>query len=280
MTIWEALDPYVLMWVWGILFTVVLVRYLVMSGVAYMIFWKWQHKRLQHRRIQQKFPKPKKVRNEVLWSLSTFVIFALNGIAVMLLRKADLTLGYKNISDYGWAYYVFSILLMIVVHDAYFYWTHRTMHHKKLFKYFHAVHHHSHNPSPWAAFAFHPLEAVVEAGIIYVFLFAIPHHISAIGIFLLFMTFMNVLGHLGYELFPKNFVRHPVGQWVNTSTHHNMHHHRSKGNFSLYFNWWDRWMGTNHEKYFETYDEVTHRPKVVEETTAQTEPQAVAGVTR
>ena len=48
MTIWEALDPYVLMWVWGILFTVVLVRYLVMSGVAYMIFWKWQHKRLQH----------------------------------------------------------------------------------------------------------------------------------------------------------------------------------------------------------------------------------------
>jgi len=43
------------------------------------------------------------------------------------------------------------------------------MHHKKLFRWFHLVHHQSTNPSPWAAYAFHPLEAVVEAGIIAVF---------------------------------------------------------------------------------------------------------------
>jgi sterol desaturase/sphingolipid hydroxylase (fatty acid hydroxylase superfamily) len=168
-------------------------------------------------------------------------------------------LEYASISDLGWPYYFASLVLMILLHDAYFYWTHRTMHHKSLFRVFHRVHHLSHNPSPWAAFSFHPLEAVVEAGIILLIVLLIPHHKSAIPVFLLFMTTMNVLGHLGYELYPKGFSRHPVGRWLTTSTHHNMHHHRGKGNFGLYFNWWDRWCGTLHPEYDEVYDEVTHR---------------------
>ncbi|MGL1488967.1 sterol desaturase family protein, partial [Vibrio parahaemolyticus] len=45
------------------------------------------------------------------------------------------------------------------------------MHNKRIFKYVHLVHHHSTNPSPWAAYAFHPLEAVVEVGITVIFYF-------------------------------------------------------------------------------------------------------------
>ncbi|TNE50504.1 MAG: sterol desaturase family protein [Deltaproteobacteria bacterium] len=254
-------SPYGTFIIMGLVLVLVFFRYVLIAGPAYLVFWKWLRERLHHRRIQQRFPKRKIVQQEFLWSLSTFVIFSVMGGLVFWLKKQGYTLGYQRIEDLGWAYYWVSIGLMILVHDAYFYWTHRMMHHKALFRYFHRVHHLSHNPSPWAAFSFHPLEAVVEAGIIWVIVFLIPHHISAIGLFLLFMTVMNVLGHLGYELYPRGFTKNAVGQWLTTSTHHNMHHHKGKGNFGLYFNWWDRWCGTLHHEYYEAYDEVTHRPK-------------------
>lgn len=253
-------SPYGFLAVIVSVFIAVFFRYVLIAGTAYLLFWKGLRERLHFRRIQQKFPKAAILQQEFLWSLSTFVIFSLVGASVFLLTKHGYTLQYRSISDYGWGYYVLSLVLMILVHDAYFYWTHRWMHHKSVFRYFHRVHHLSHNPSPWAAFSFHPLEAVVEASIIYVFAFTIPHHVSALLIFLIFMTVMNVLGHLGYELYPKGFSRHKISQWLTTSTHHNLHHSRSKGNFSLYFTWWDRWMGTLQPEYHEAYDEVTHRP--------------------
>ncbi|MEO6316932.1 MAG: sterol desaturase family protein [Chitinophagaceae bacterium] len=143
---------------------------------------------------------------------------------------------------------------MFIIHDTYFYWTHRLMHHKKLFRLFHLVHHHSTNPSPWAAYSFHPLEAVVEAGIFAVFLFIIPVHPLHFYIFFFFMIVYNVYGHLGYELYPKGFSRHWLGKWVNTSVSHNQHHQYFKGNYGLYFTFWDRLMGTirnDYEKQFE-----------------------------
>lgn len=72
-------------------------------------------------------------------------------------------------SDYGWIYYFAAFPIMFVIHDTYFYWTHRIMHHKSVFNVMHLVHHKSTNPSPWAAYAFHPLEAIVEVGILWCF---------------------------------------------------------------------------------------------------------------
>lgn len=57
---------------------------------------------------------------------------------------------YTNICDYGWWYFICAFPIMIFLHDAYFYWAHRLMHHPKLFKIFHLVHHKSNNQSPWA----------------------------------------------------------------------------------------------------------------------------------
>ena len=56
-----------------------------------------------------------------------------------------------------------------LMHRRAFYWMHRFMHLPGIFKAVHKVHHLSHNPSPWAAFSFHPLEAIIEAGILPVF---------------------------------------------------------------------------------------------------------------
>ena len=124
---------------------------------------------------------------------------------------------------------------MILLHDTYFYWTHRAMHHPKIYRHVHLVHHLSQNPSPWAAFAFHPFEAVIEAGIVVLIAFLFPFHLSALLTFLLFMTVYNAYGHLGFELYPIKFHASWIGRWINTSVIHNKHHEKFNGNYGLYF---------------------------------------------
>lgn len=136
------------------------------------------------------------------------------------------------------------------------------MHHKKLFPYLHLVHHHSTNPSPLAAYSFHPLEAFVEVGIVVVFLFTIPIHPLYLSLFFMFSIDYNVYGHLGWELYPKNFSKHRLGKWINTSLNHNLHQY-FKGDYGLYTLFWDRVLGTIRNDCDKKFEEVKSRSKVI-----------------
>jgi lathosterol oxidase len=234
-------------------------RYLLFTGAAYFFFYVWRKKHYWASKIQQRYPENKHVIREILYSVSTILIFGVVVLAITWAGFHGYTRVYSNISDYGWTYLIFSILLMIVLHDTYFYWTHRLMHWKPLFKLVHRVHHLSINPTPFAAYAFHPIEAVVEIGIIPLVVFTIPHHGLVILVFSIYTLLLNVMGHLGYELFPKGFASHKFFKWHNTSTHHNMHHRLVKCNYGLYFNFWDRVMGTNHPDYEKAFDKVIEK---------------------
>ena len=67
---------------------------------------------------------------------------------------------------------------------------------------------------------------------------------------------INVYGHLGYEVTPKWFRHSILFQIFNSSTHHNLHHEKFKGNYGLYFRFWDRVMGTEHPAYVAQYDRI------------------------
>jgi sterol desaturase/sphingolipid hydroxylase (fatty acid hydroxylase superfamily) len=74
---------------------------------------------------------------------------------------------------------------------------------------------------------------------------------------MLWQITFNVLGHCGYEIFPNSFLRSPVGRFLNSPTHHALHHEKFRSNYSLYFNIWDRWCGTNHATYAARFDRAT-----------------------
>jgi sterol desaturase/sphingolipid hydroxylase (fatty acid hydroxylase superfamily) len=234
-----------------------LVRYLFLGGIAFLVFYVLLKKSSRFTKIQQRWPAGKDYQREILYSLITFLIF---GLAPLILNnqlvKPHTTI-YTKIDQYPVWYSFFIFPVMLMMHDTYFYFTHRLMHHPALFSYFHIIHHKSTNPSPWASFAFNPTEAVVESGIIYLFAFTIPIHYLHIFAFLIFMTAYNVYGHLGFELYPHGFNKHWLGRWFNTSVNHNMHHQYFKGNYGLYFTFWDRVMKTLREDYDERFDTVT-----------------------
>jgi len=232
-------------------------RYFFVAGLAYLIFWVWKYERLKKNRIQANRPGKSDTRRERLWSISTIFIFGFSGVATHYLNKAGFGQIYYRISDFGWGYLLVSVFLMIWLHDAYFYWTHRFMHWKPVFEIVHKVHHQTTNPTPWAAYSFHPIEAVIQAAIVPLITLVMPSNYLAIAVFLGYMIYLNVLGHLGFEFLPKGFTQSRLTFWHNTSTHHNMHHAKLHCNFGLYYNLWDRLMKTNHADYHETFDAVS-----------------------
>ncbi|MEX2382573.1 MAG: sterol desaturase family protein [Opitutales bacterium] len=204
-------------------------RYLIFSGSAFLICYVLFRGPLQRFKIQKSVPEWTQYRHEIFWSLVSLLIFTLVAWSIFNPWIRPHTQIYFNIGDYGWGWVGASVVLLILLHDTWFYWTHRLMHHRRLFKLFHACHHRSHSPSPWATFAFSPLEAVVQAGIIVVFAFAFPMHPLALLIWVVWMTSFNVLGHLGYEIVPSRLYRGPGRYIFNTITSHDMHHRSVRG---------------------------------------------------
>src|SRR5688572_18863440 len=249
---------------WPAMYLFDLFRYLIPASLAFLIFWVIARRGLMHLFIQRTMPKAQQLWKEFAYSMSTVVIFSLVGFCLYTAERAGITFIYYDINDYGIVYMVFSFAFTVVFHDFYFYWTHRLMHHKKLFKYIHRVHHESTNPSPWAAYSFHPWEAFIQSLVLPIMVFILPLHTLTIFIFLIYMIVRNVGGHLGFEILPKGFTRNKWLNWNTAITHHNMHHEHFHSNYGLYFSWWDRLMKTEHKDYHKTFEEVKSRPKSCE----------------
>ena len=231
-------------------------RYFAFAGSLFILFYIILKQPMWFRKIQKRMPAVSDYGRDIIYSLISVSIFATVGLITYRLLD-DYTHTYDSIATYGWYYYAFTWVWMFLLHDTYFYWIHRLMHQPFLYKHVHRIHHKSTNPSPWTAYAFHPLEAVLEAGIIPLIAFTLPVHKPAIGTFFLLQIMYNVYEHLGFELYPKNFHKTQIGRWVGTSVAHNLHHKRFHGNYGFYFLFWDRMMGTLRKDYDATYEEAT-----------------------
>ncbi|WP_456437026.1 sterol desaturase family protein [Psychroserpens sp.] len=241
--------------------SIVFIRYLFFSGIPYSILYVIRRKNIAHKRIQKNFPKSMRIKKEIKHSFSTAIVFGGIGLCIYTLKLNGLTQIYTDFSNYGLGYFALSILIMLLIHDTYFYWMHRVVHHPKLFGIIHKVHHQSRNPTPFTAFSFDVAEAVVEAAIIPIIILIVPVHPLAIFLFFNISLAFNVMGHLGYEFLPSWFIKHPILKWINTSTHHNMHHQKANANYGLYFNFWDTLMKTNHKHYHKKFYAITKNNK-------------------
>jgi len=211
---------------------IVALRYLVVSGVFAWItaLIKPGHYSGQSRQIGR----------EIRWSLYSAAIYGVpTGILAWGWTEYGWTQVYMDISDYPLWYLPLSLLLYLVLHDTWFYWTHRLMHRPKWFRIAHAVHHDSRPPTAWAAMSFHPIEALTGAVVIPALVLVVPIHVAMLGMVLAIMTLMAVTNHMGWELFPNWLVHGPLGKWLITATHHHRHHKEYLCNYGLYFRFWD-----------------------------------------
>jgi len=136
--------------------------YLIPCWHAYRKYFVNSDEEKEKLRIQQRRPTSKGIRREIRLSLQSILIFSIMGTGLFQMYKAGLTGIYWNTFKYPLYYIPLSFIICLVVHDTLFYWSHRLMHWRPIFKYTHAGHHKSVSPTPWAIFAFQPAEAVLQ----------------------------------------------------------------------------------------------------------------------
>ena len=217
---------------------IVAVRYVLTSGLfAALTAWRRPHRRPGHAR---------QVRREIGWSMASAVIYgAPAGILAWGWQERGWTRLYSDAGDYPWWWLPASLGVYLLLHDTWFYWTHRLMHRPWWYKRMHAVHHASRPPTAWAAMSFHPYEAISGAAIIPLLTLLIPIHVAVLGLLLGIMTVMGVTNHMGWELFPRRLVQGGYGKWLITASHHELHHQKYRCNYGLYFRFWDHLLGTD-----------------------------------
>lgn len=217
---------------------IVALRYVVTSGG----FAWWGQRRVPELHAGL----ARQIRREIGWSLLSAGIYGLPaGLVAWGWREHGWTRIYTDVSDWPLWWLPVSFLLCLAIHDTWFYWTHRLMHHPALFRPIHAIHHASKPPTAWAAMSFHPWEAVTGAFVIPALVFILPLHVGVVLAVLVVMTIMGTTNHLGLELLPSRLVHGKTGRWLITATHHQHHHERYSCNYGLYFRHWDRLCGTD-----------------------------------
>jgi sterol desaturase/sphingolipid hydroxylase (fatty acid hydroxylase superfamily) len=217
---------------------IVALRYAVVSG-AFHALTHW-------RRPGSYTGLGRQIRREIGWSLVSAAIYGVPaGLVLWGWAHHGWTQIYADWSTYPLWYVPVSFIAYLLAHDTWFYWTHRALHRPALFRRYHAVHHAGRRPTAWTAMSFHPGESVTGAVIIPLLVFLIPIHIWVLGAVLTVMTMFGVTNHLGWEIFPRGWVRAGIGQWIITASHHQRHHEHYGCNYGLYFRHWDRWCGTD-----------------------------------
>lgn len=230
-------------------------RYLIAAEaltLMMLLFRGWA----KARRIQERRAARADYIREILSSLRTVIVFGVTTLATVIGLETGVI--FMEIESAPLITVAWQFALIVLLHDAYFYWIHRAMHTKALFKATHLHHHKSRTPTPWTAYSFSTWEAAAEAAFVPLFLLAtsilgVAYAGFALFLFLWHMIIRNVMGHAGHELFPAGWLDIPVLKWISTTTHHDLHH-SSGYNFGFYFTWWDNWMGTEHPRYAEEFN--------------------------
>ncbi len=225
---------------------IIAARYLIFSGLAYWLLWQRGGEKLSAQASQSR---PADAARDSAGNPAVAALFGGLCRAGGAGACAWLHGGTKIYTDWsahgGAPYLLLSAFLYLLVQDSYYYWAHRLMHAPRLFKWMHAGHHRSRQPTPFASFAFDPAEAVVTAWLLPAMTCFIPVHIGVVIALLALMTVTAVMNHSGWEMLPQSFVYGPIGRQLISATHHSLHHTRFDANYGLYFRLWDRIMGTD-----------------------------------
>ena len=222
-----------------------LALYFTANGVSAFLYASWWGDWSDCRTQPDRTRAAGQVGREIGLSVLNLPIFAASATIAYAFYRQGWTQIYLDLAGTSWLYFAFTVLLLVALHDAYFYWAHRLLHWKPLFRRVHRLHHLSLTPTSWAGYATHPVEGLLMSADLPLFPLLFPVHPLAIVLFLIIQMSYSTFGHSGYDTFPRVFRRHWSLSWHNTPSHHDDHHRYVHGNFGHFLNVWDRLMRTD-----------------------------------
>ncbi|KAL6055655.1 Methylsterol monooxygenase 1 [Balamuthia mandrillaris] len=147
---------------------------------------------------------------------------------------------YESIPE--WYNIVWRMFLCLVIEDAWHYHVHRLMHHPRLYKYVHKIHHNFSAPFSMVAEYAHPVETLVLGAGFFIGVFFLCNHLALLWIWTVVRLWETCDVHSGYSipLNPFHFLPFYGG-----AKFHDFHHSNFNGNYASTFTWWDWFYGTD-----------------------------------
>ena len=151
---------------------------------------------------------------------------------------------------------IYCVLLFIfipIIQHVHFYFIHRLIHWKPLYKHIHSFHHKNVNVGPWSGLSMHPVEHLLYISTILVHFFipSTPLHFVYQG---LHTCLGAQKGHSGYERLvvdPKSGKSIPSAGYF-----HYLHHKYFECNYGELTSPLDKWFGSFHDGTQKTHDKL------------------------
>ena len=230
-----------------------------LMSIAYYLIWKKFNTRLKNRRIQLKHRVNRlQIHSELKNAVPVFIVGSLFSALVIYLSSKGYTRIYTDFRMHHVIWSICGFFILLIIDDCWFYWCHRLLHHPRLFPYIHVVHHRSIDVNPFTSMSFHWLEPFLLTLWIFPVAFILPVYAPILGAIQFWGLLDNIKSHLGYELYPAGLNR-TWFRFLTSSTHHNMHHSKFKGNYGVHFRFWDWLFGTEFPDYEDEYEKIHHR---------------------
>lgn len=134
------------------------------------------------------------------------------------------------------------VLAVLLVYDFMYYLAHRSMHHPKLMKYVHGIHHYIRYPTAFESVYVHPIEGIVGIGLFMLAMFMLGP-ISATSFLVAFFIYssVNILVHANIR------INHRIFKLSNYwAERHDIHHGTQLNkNYASIFPFYDQFFDTN-----------------------------------
>mgnify|MGYP003951629885 CR=1 FL=1 len=233
---------------------------ILVAGVLHWFFYmrkgqgnklKYDPRSLMHNGKQFSFGG--QVRDNMFWSLTSGVGF---WTAYEVLIFWAMSNGYAprlNPIETPIIFIIFFWLTPLWI-SFHFYWIHRLLHYRPLYRFFHSVHHRNVNVGPWSGLSMHPGEHLLFFSSLLIH-FIVPTHPLHILFHIQHQALQAVSSHSGYEsLLVKDKKTLDLGTF-----HHQMHHRYFEVNYGTLEIPWDKWFGTFHNGTVESHQKLKNR---------------------
>ncbi|XP_077996939.1 methylsterol monooxygenase 1-like [Glandiceps talaboti] len=144
-----------------------------------------------------------------------------------------------------------------VIEDTWHYFVHRLLHHRRLYKYVHKIHHNFQAPFGMTAEYAHPIETLVLGAGFFIGVLLFCNHFILLWVWVIFRLMETIDVHTGYD-FPLNPLH--LLPFYGGARFHDFHHMNFNGNYSSTFTWWDKIFGTDQQfkDYYDNEDKKTN----------------------
>jgi len=235
-------------WDWvALIYVRNLLTMLVIGGFLHLYFYsfkmqgeRWRFDTRSPGKNQKKFTLGSQIKDNMIWSLGSGVFFWVAYEVIYLWAYAN-----DWVPSSTWAenpiWFVAWFLLIPIWSSGHFYFIHRALHSKLLYKPVHALHHRNINIGPFSGLSMHPVEHLLYYSSV-----AIHFIVPSDPVHMLFHLYVQALNplcsHSGYmylEVAGRRVIM--LGDFF-----HQLHHRYFECNYGTAAMPWDKWVGSFH----------------------------------